>query len=542
MAVYEALTEEEKYLFAVLQDPSGLDQAEFLWSDYDQPDNCWRAWAFQWPWWRDMSKQQIEQAGRSLGKSLSIRARAFAFPFVHPGQEMVITAPEGNHLDQITDVIETGFEHTRLMREMIAKGRRGITHRPFHVIFANGARIVGRIPQKDGKGLKGTHPIWLEMDEAQDFPEPAWMEIVSTLKSSFVGAVWRAHGVTKGPGDHFWKYTQPGSGWKVHRVTAMHRPPPHWSADERQRQVELFGSYDSPDYRRNVMGMHGDASNPLFVTARLLACVDHDKLSEYNSYDYSVTKINNEMVMDVNEDIMSLLRFPEHHKDYDRIWIGMDVGYTNDPSVVLVFAEDTPTKKGPGRLKLLTKVIMERISAPHQAEAILHFITFYQPQAFSMDKTGNGLPLFQLIQSMVEKNPSLSRLLGIIKGYNFSEKILVDFDPTVEFDPDVDDQVKEAGVFRNVLEYSSDKLRQMVDQKRLHLPWDEALLKEFRNESFTYDKSRMDQYGRRKSFNSQSSHTLDAARMAVLGFTQDAIEKMTKDIEKYEPVTPVFLY
>lgn len=542
MAVYEALTDEEKYLIAILHDVSGLDQAEFMWTDWDSPDNCWRAWPFQWPWWRDTSKQQIEQAGRSLGKSLSIRARSFAFPFVHPGGEMVITAPEGNHLDQITDIIESGFEHTRLMREMIAKGRRGITHRPFHVIFANGARIVGRIPQKDGKGLKGTHPIWLEMDESQDFPEPAWTEIISTLKSSFTGAVWRAHGVTKGPGDHFWKYTQPGSGWKVHRVTAMHRPPPHWSPEERERQIALFGSAESPEYRRNIMGLHGDASNPLFVTAHLMACVDQDRLSDYNNHDYCIIRVNGEQVTDNDGDIMGLLRFPEHHKEFDKTWIGMDVGYTNDPSVVLVFGEEPSKGKNPGRLKLITKVIMERVSAPHQAHALLHFITFYHPKAFAMDKTGNGLPLFQLLQYEVEQNPDLAPVLDTIKGYNFSEKILVDFDPTIDFDPDTDDQVKEAGIFRNVLEYSSDKLRQMTDQKRIYLPFDEALLKEFRNESYTFDKSKMDMYGRRKSFNSQSSHTLDAARMAALGFTQDAIEKMTKELDKFEPITPVFLY
>ena len=154
--VYEDLTEEEAYLYAILQDESGLDQAEFSWVEMENDDMCFRCWPFQWSWWRNPSAQQIDQAGRSIGKSLSIKARAFAFPFIHSGEEMVITAPEGVHLDAITDVIETAYLNTRLGSEMLGKGRTGIKHRPFHMNFQNGSRIMGRIPQRDGKGMKGS--------------------------------------------------------------------------------------------------------------------------------------------------------------------------------------------------------------------------------------------------------------------------------------------------------------------------------------------------------------------------------------------------
>jgi hypothetical protein len=107
MTVYEALTEEECYLWAILSDESGLDQAEFAYTDETQEDGVFRAWPFQWPWWRCEEQKQIDRGSRSCGKSLSIKFRAFAFPFVCPGEEMVITAPEGVHLDAVTDNIET---------------------------------------------------------------------------------------------------------------------------------------------------------------------------------------------------------------------------------------------------------------------------------------------------------------------------------------------------------------------------------------------------------------------------------------------------
>lgn len=325
MSVLEDLTEEELYLYALLQDEAGLDQAEFSWTDMDNDDMCWRAWAFQWSWWRNPHHKQIDQCARSVGKSLSIKARAFAFPFIHSGGEMVITAPEGVHLDAITDVVETSYANTRLGREMLLKGRTGVKHRPFHMNFQNGARIMGRIPQRDGKGVKGIHPIWLEMDEAQDYPDKGWVELLETLKRGFEGARWRAHGVTRGVRDYFYKFTQNDSGWSINRKTAMHRPT--WTDEERQDKIQEYGSRDHPDYRRNVLGLHGDATNPLFVLHRLMACCDDNLEEPYNNHEYTKLRITNELVLEMDDDILPLLDFPASHLNYTTTWIGMDVGY-----------------------------------------------------------------------------------------------------------------------------------------------------------------------------------------------------------------------
>ena len=49
MAVYENLSEAECYLLAILKDESGLDQAEFAYTDETSSDGIFRAWPFQWP-------------------------------------------------------------------------------------------------------------------------------------------------------------------------------------------------------------------------------------------------------------------------------------------------------------------------------------------------------------------------------------------------------------------------------------------------------------------------------------------------------------
>src|SRR5262245_11770255 len=130
---------------------------------------------------------------------------------------------------------------------MIVKGRSGVTHRPFHMQFVNGTEIFGRIPQRDGRGVKGQHPTWLELDEAQDYPQAGWVELRETLLRGVENAVWRAHGVTRGVRDEFFDITQdkPDNPWTIHRWTAMHRPT--WTAEERNDKIQQYGGREDPD-------------------------------------------------------------------------------------------------------------------------------------------------------------------------------------------------------------------------------------------------------------------------------------------------------
>jgi hypothetical protein len=890
MAAVADLTEDERYLLAILQDQSGIDQAEFLWTDATSPDFVFRCWDFQYAWYRDESKFQIDQCGRAIGKSLGMQMRSWAFPFTSPGAEMLITAPELIHLDPITRAVEDRIMSVRLSREFLKTGSGGITgftHRPFLAQFRNGAQIVGRIPQKDGRGVKGQHPLKLEMDEGQDYPEPGWVELGETLKYANPNATWRTHGVSRGVRDRYYKQTQPESGWKVHRITAMHRED--WTPEERAAKAELYGSRDHPDYRRNILGLHGDAMSSLFVLTRLMQCVDQIQSSDYNTNVYTHIRINDEKLRDIGLPIEALLEFPGTHKAFARTWVGQDVGMcvdteteiftrrgwltfdqvrvgdetlsidetdgcsywtpinelhtfdepdwdmvamkgqsfdalvtprhrwlvkqaetdkmrwrttmelnfkdripltvprgdapmsssykdefvelaawyftegsvqpkgqisitqsltvnpdevesirkcllslygesgkvnlgperpggplwsevvrvgertgrlrhddemvsfhlskgiqrelaevvvgrkrvptfdflaaltqeqlelfldvsrrgdgwiqggrvhieqghegrirayeaacalagkasstsylpregtnvldgpsdrwhtailksttvgpvaaaaaktltgqamtitkkryhgivwcptlsrgnwlarrngsvyftgnTNHPSEILVFGEEFMQKrKGDApaiRLRCLSRIHLERISAPDQRLAMEMIWDFYRPQAFAMDRTGLGLPIFSEIIN--GDNQSFARVL---KGYNFSEKVVIGWN---ELEPDEDTGVG-AEIKANVLEYSSDVLRLLVDQERLLLPWDIDLLREFQGQTYTTLKSNTDAYGK-KQFNKGKFHALDAARMAVLAYSLEQVDGMKRMVAD-EPVYDMFL-
>lgn len=541
MSALADLTEEERYLYAILQDQSGIDQAEFTWTDETSKDFIFRCYDYQYAWYRDQSKFQIDQCARAIGKSVGMQMRSWAFPFTNPGEEMLLTAPELIHLDPVTKLVEDRIMSIRMSREFLQKRGQssGITHRPFEAKFRNNSRIVGRIPQKDGKGVKGMHPKKLEMDEGQDYPEPGWVELGETLKYGEEDATWRTHGVSRGVRDRYYKQTMPESGWKVHRITAMHRPD--WGAQERAAKAELYGSRDHPDYRRNILGLHGDATSALFVLTRLMTCVDQDVTSQYNSSEYTHIRINDDGLRDSGMPIEELLQFPTMHQAYTRFWVGMDVGLTNHPSEILIWAEEYPQSKAGGakadipnaRLKCIARVHLERISSPDQRRVLEKIWDVYRPQAIAMDRTGLGLPIYQEI---MHGDTAPAGMKAAMRPYNFSEKIVIGYEEPDEAVYDPEDLIE---IKANVLEYSSDMLRSLVDQSRIKLPWDMDMIREFQGQTYTLSKSNTDAYGKKK-FNLGKFHALDAARMAILGYLQREIDAM-KQVTIEEPVYDMFL-
>lgn len=180
------------------------------------------------------------------------------------------------------------------------------------------------------------HPLVLEADEMQDFPNAGWIELIETMKSGTPGAQWRCHGVSRGVRDRYYKYTMgldPDIPFYVHRYMAMHRDT--WDDKERKAKIAIYGgTADNVDYRRNIYGEHGDASNPVFVLARLMACVRMNEspwATTYNEDVYSKVKINDEQVRDAGTPL-PFLQMSGAHLDskYTSFWGGMDVGYCVD--------------------------------------------------------------------------------------------------------------------------------------------------------------------------------------------------------------------
>lgn len=563
MSAIPQLTEEECYLAAILDDPSGIELAEFTWVDDEQPDGCFRLWDFQWSWFRCEETHQIDWCGRSLGKSTGIIMRAFAFPFNFPGAEMLITAPELNHLRPVTDKIEHLLLSTRLGREMLPRRRgNGINHQPqFQAHFMNNCRIISRLPQTTGKGVKGMHPLVIESDEMQDFPPDGWIELIETMKTASKGAQWRAHGVSRGVRDKYYAYTMkldPNMPFYVHRYMAMHRPS--WSAKERISKIATYGGTDdNVDYRRNIYGDHGDSTNPVFVLARLMSCVriaEDEWATVYNDDIYNLIKINDELVRRAGS-IESFVQIPGSHlgEEYYSYWGGMDVGFTRDPSELLIYGELTPKRGAKPLLRLLTRLHMQRVSAADQATVVRAVFEAYgtRLRSVAFDRSGNGLPLWQEMDPVSagtsrENWKTPAHIINRVKGYGFSQKIPVDFDDRPLADKE---KPEDAVIMKNIVDYATDELRKLVDSRppQIELPNDRELLTEFQGQEIQYVREEGSASIRRgnsasgitKRYGGGSFHTLDASKMMIAARNLHALEIALKK-PTWQPIMDRFGY
>src|SRR4051812_44792158 len=228
--------------------------------------------------------------------------------------------------------------------------------------------------------------------------------------------------------------------FRVHRFMAMHRPS--GGREERKNKISMYGgTTDNVDYRRNIYGEHGDATNPVFVLARLMACVRIQESSwatTYNDDIYQQVKINDELLRASGAPVEAFIQLPATllHEDYTSYWAGMDVGFTRDPSEILIVGTTKhPTQRHTDLLRLLARIHLMRISAADQAEAVRVLFDFFgsRLKCFAMDKTGNGLPLWQLLDpesvgTHVAQRRTPDHIAARVRGYNFSSKVAVEFD------------------------------------------------------------------------------------------------------------------
>src|SRR5690606_2142174 len=99
---------------------------------------------------------------------------------------------------------------------------------------------------------------------------------------------------------------------------------------------------------------------------------------------------------------------PVSHMKYKKTWIGMDYGLTTSQSCILVFAEIQNPDEEQSRLKLITRIMMARVSTEDQVKVIKHLMGMYRPMALSFDSHGIGSAAFSWIQKEVREDPSLA--------------------------------------------------------------------------------------------------------------------------------------
>lgn len=534
--------EDDYLLYALLCDP--IYCAELLGEDPGNRDygGCFVVRDYQWPLFRkpviEPSNYRGYTCGRSVGKTESIKWKSVSHLFRRIGQNLLLTAPELIHLLPLTDAIEDKIRSTRITRDFLDTrgGKTGFTHRPFGVDCIDGTKIVGRIPRLTGTGVKGQHQPDLIVDEGQDYPEKGWTEVHETVMKDTVDIDgepdfnYEFYGVHSGARDTgFFKRAAHGA-FKIVQITALQRPG--WSKEEKRAAKAAYGGTSAPDYRRNILGEPGAAASAYFVTSRLVACVDQDRESTYNTTEYQHQQIRVEEFDDLMLPIAEVLDLPGGYKE---VYGGIDVGLTNSPTVIMLFAR-VKIRGQTTRLKLIRRITMERMRTRQIRESLYAIDRFYGSalRGFGMDVTGLGFPMWQ---EMEDDEAAPEHLLEVGRGYFFNAKVPVSVDKefvSVDQQGNLRDQFGSAVVaqtdpltgetkyvtFMPMIEAGTRYLREWIDSTYLLLPFDTEVTADMQGETQQRVKRIAGLKNKPNAF-----HILDAMRVCAMAYHAGEIEQ-----------------
>lgn len=494
------MDETDYTLYALLCDP--IYCAELLCDDPKNRDygGMYTVYDYQYPLNRDASNYEGKTCARSVGKTESIKNKAMSHTFRRLGENLLITTPELIHLLPLTDAIEDRISACRLTREFLDTdgGRTGFTHRPFGVDFKDGTKIVGRIPRQSGVGVKGQHQPDLLVDEGQDYPDAGWTEVHETVMKDHVDQDGNSdfsycfYGVHSGARDTGFHKRATAGGFHIVQITALQRPG--WGASEKEAAKAAYGGTSAPDYRRNILGEPGAAASPLFVTARLISCMDQDRESKYNRQEYAFQEIRVEQFDELMLPIADVLDLPAGLK---RVWGGADLGLTNSPTVITLWNEAKVASEM--RLQLVRRIHMERMRVKTIRHAFYAIFNHFGDalQGFGVDETGLGFPIFQEIEDDENKPQAMEERF---RGYFFNAKVPVgvekglltqdaagnwrdQYGSSVEVRTNPMTNEEEYVVRMPMIEASTRYLREFVDTGFMMLPFDPPVIGDMQGET-----------------------------------------------------------
>lgn len=429
-------TEEDFLFFGMCLDP--VYMPELLWKDPKNHEYSgqYRVRDYQYIINRLEDPYAIISCARSVGKTESEKVHAEIHPLKN-FDKLLITAPELIHLLPLTDAVESNIQDNRLLSEFLdlRNGQTGFQHRPFQCNFIDGTKIIGRIPKKDGTGVKAQHQKDLIVEEGQDYPERGWTEVNETVNYDSKGRDGK-------PDFHFWIYGvhsgNKASGFderarstlfKKIKVTALRRPD--WGPQRKQNAIAAYGGTSSPDYKRNILGEPGAGTTAYFIVARVMSCVDQQvgrdgkPASDFNENVYVKQTFRIEELEDLGMSVTDSLDLPPVGMSR-AWWMGIDVGLTDSPTVMTIFAEIMHQKKP--RLALIRRYTLERFR-PRQIREAMYAIGWHLGgalQGVGIDVTGLGRPIYQ---DMEDDELCPPHLRDVTAGYIFNSKVEVGLDP-----------------------------------------------------------------------------------------------------------------
>lgn len=331
--------------------------------------------------------RKCHRDGRDVGKTTEIELTHLYFALTTPRSSSLICAQWHNNLAPTMErLIALCAGHPA-----VAPRVRRVVRAPFYrIVFANGAAIWGKLAGNRGVNFQNTHVDLISVDEAQNLLDASWNELLPALNA---GGRLHVYGVPNGLRNRYYQLCHDPGFAHFHWPSRLN---PRFGTAKDEELQRFYGGADADGYVHNVLGEHGSPSSSAFDLARAERCV------EARVEPHAVLRGDAAAGRLPEEIVAACAGGP--------VVLGVDVGYTRDPSVIVcwrVAGADTDT------LTAVTLAIVELRQAAYAAQAALvaMLARACDAAAIACDRGGGGLAL---LQALADGAPELA--VRIVRG------------------------------------------------------------------------------------------------------------------------------
>lgn len=247
-------------------------------------------------------------------------------------------------------------------------------------------RINARIAGSNGESnMIGMHTPRIIGDEMSVFPMAAFTQLEPALNTWEPGVQEFFCGVPNGgqEGNVLYFVDQKARKFKKYRIPAHQNP--FYSYEQDRQNLLKYGTEDSDEYQRIVLGKHGDAAFSVIPREKI-------QLEPFDFWTHRYTQTDKHAGRDFRMQ-MQLHKLPEN-KSNIRI-LAVDTGFT-DPTIAQVMGQDKH-----GVWRTFARYRLTRIPFPEQADIIDWLDSYYEFNMICVDlgAGGGGIGLTQDLQS-----------------------------------------------------------------------------------------------------------------------------------------------
>ena len=330
-----------------------------------------RYWPHQVNDLRCTARNIIHLDGRDVGKTIVLSTDALHFVATYPGVCGLVAAPHQGHLDTIIEEIEYQLSTSDVLRESIALnafGKQKIQRKPyFRVEFSNGSILYFRPAGNYGEAFRSLHVERVWVDEGAWLTEAAWKALRQCLKA---GGTMRIYSTPNGIRTNTYYRLTFSKQFTQFRWPSWFNP--NWTIEREGELTEFYGGKDSAGWQHEVTGEHGKPSYGAFNQEQFDAACQ--EIVEYRTVRITGDDLSdcqdNAQVFDLLEATLDLT------PQAGVFWIGADLGYTNDPTEVVVFQEASGEKPV---ASLVLRIHCARVAYPILSMLIALLERYYTP-------------------------------------------------------------------------------------------------------------------------------------------------------------------